>query len=70
MMILSQEACRFGIDIRTSAESSVNDMKSRIRPNGFPFYVSYVLIMAFLREVAKRFFIGRCFLAKQKGRLE
>ena len=29
MMILSQEACRSGIDKRTSAESSVNDMDSR-----------------------------------------
>ena len=57
MMILSQEACRFGIDKRTSAESSVNDMYSRTRPNGFPNYVFHVLIMTFLREVAKRFFV-------------
>ena len=34
MMILSQEACRSGIDIRTSAESSVNDMDSRTEPSG------------------------------------
>ena len=34
MMILSQEACRFGIDKRTSAESSVNDMDCRNRPFG------------------------------------
>lgn len=26
MMILSQEACRFGIDVRTSEEGSVNDI--------------------------------------------
>ena len=35
MMILSQEACRSGIDKRTSAESSVNDMDCRNRPFGF-----------------------------------
>ena len=41
-------------------------MYSRTRPNGFPFYVSYVLIMAFLREVAKRFFVWR----ERKTRME
>lgn len=69
MMILSQEACRSGIDIRTSAESSVNDMDSRTGPTGFCFdmyALMYVLIQTFLREDAKRFFVY--VLPLRKGR--